>query len=997
MRLACIQVIFHDFEYADSKKAESILWSAHTYLNTEYRNIVGRLVAQNQVVQKRKLEKLYRDFLKTSQSFYRAYIQRLSGRFYIPELRRAAEGLELEPTETPLRDTSLPQQLREMLVKSCHSSLNHLGDLSRYRCQTSEKISKTAFDTALAHYCVATMVDPDDGAAHHQMAVLYRLIPQHLHIVYHFYRSISIDKPHQLGLDNLEREFKGIRNNQNSKRFSPKDPSEALVEWFVRLHAFYYDGEPFSQQQELEEEVIHRLELAMKAEGFIDILIKMVLTNIAAYSVAKTKVAEAWTANASRHCQFVLRFTIRTICVLLRLLKAGLQDDCGHSIDVEAGTGESPLAFGPVLMKFLPLTRLYIAWLYSLRADLVEYRMYLEFYITDMYKLLADTLTSLNSLVSRTASTIRSQYLLMEDIEAIGLKPFNDQTLPLLMQTELVEGTDPSKRHRTRKAYRQARGRQFKPHTEAIWRIRDIICCGVLLASGPDIPLGLISRIQNGREVELWTYLDENAPQTYVDETGVDCILSKLNLGDSKPLLEVDVPQPSILTQPVLGLGDLTQLPPGALDGAPEEHPRQVEKGKSIDEKSRDPVFDSDLSEDRDMVDMVDKLLGSTDESHPEASRSQVETTYGMNSSTANEVFAQVNSSPAQPSPIAKSIPSLPWDYFYSPTPHRPTSRGQDLPTTDDFYKPRTTVASFENLGSQVKQNGPLRQGHSRYPSRRNVSQGEGHSRASSFGTTTTGMTRLSHKISSGDGFTRPDGADPAAATRKAAHESLASALYAQFGTARKNGQGAAQISSPVSREKSVSRTSVAMAGSSPATYVERPGSRLPDSTSGIPGEKTVDQQSPSSTFSQWADQFLNASSPSMGAFGFKQPTSGAWEASGLSNPSGNQNYTSWLGQEAAAATGSSLAFSHPSSLYMGTPGGGQNQAAPPYHVACNGNYYDATTPFGRVPGYNNREDPAHFRNQLRQTPGEVDDSYDRQILASALLDDSGKPRQDAK
>ncbi|EMR64660.1 putative telomerase activating protein est1 protein [Eutypa lata UCREL1] len=696
MRLACIQVIFHDFEYADSKKAESILWSAHTYLNTEYRNIVGRLVAQNQVVQKRKLEKLYRDFLKTSQSFYRAYIQRLSGRFYIPELRRAAEGLELEPTETPLRDTSLPQQL-----------------------------------------------------------------------LYHFYRSISIDKPHQLGLDNLEREFKGIRNNQNSKRFSPKDPSEALVEWFVRLHAFYYDGEPFSQQQELEEEVIHRLELAMKAEGFIDILIKMVLTNIAAYSVAKTKVAEAWTANASRHCQFVLRFTIRTICVLLRLLKAGLQDDCGHSIDVEAGTGESPLAFGPVLMKFLPLTRLYIAWLYSLRADLVEYRI-------------------------------------------------------------------------------------------------DIICCGVLLASGPDIPLGLISRIQNGREVELWTYLDENAPQTYVDETGVDCILSKLNLGDSKPLLEVDVPQPSILTQPVLGLGDLTQLPPGALDGAPEEHPRQVEKGKSIDEKSRDPVFDSDLSEDRDMVDMVDKLLGSTDESHPEASRSQVETTY-------------------------------------------------------------------------------------------------------------------------------------AAATRKAAHESLASALYAQFGTARKNGQGAAQISSPVSREKSVSRTSVAMAGSSPATYVERSGSRLPDSTSGIPGEKTVDQQSPSSTFSQWADQFLNASSPSMGAFGFKQPTSGAWEASGLSNPSGNQNYTSWLGQEAAAATGSSLAFSHPSSLYMGTPGGGQNQAAPPYHVACNGNYYDATTPFGRVPGYNNREDPAHFRNQLRQTPGEVDDSYDRQILASALLDDSGKPRQNAK
>ena len=98
MRLACMQAIFHDFEYADSKKIEGLLWSAHTYMNTEYRNIIGRLVAQNQVVQKRKLEKLYRDFMKTSQSFYRAYIQRLSGRFYIAELRQAAQHLELDPT-----------------------------------------------------------------------------------------------------------------------------------------------------------------------------------------------------------------------------------------------------------------------------------------------------------------------------------------------------------------------------------------------------------------------------------------------------------------------------------------------------------------------------------------------------------------------------------------------------------------------------------------------------------------------------------------------------------------------------------------------------------------------------------------------------------------------------------------------------------------------------------------------------------------------------------
>lgn len=1000
-----MQAIFHDFEYADSKKTENILWTAHTYLNTEYRNIVGRLVAQNQVVQKRKLEKLYRDFLKTSQSFYRAYIQRLSGRFYITELRRAAEGLELEPTETHLRDTSLPQPLHGMLVKSCHSSLNHLGDLSRYRCQTSEKISKTAFETALAYYCVATMVDPDDGAAHHQTAVLYRLVPQHLHAVYHFYRSICIEKPYQLGLDNLEREFKGIRTPQNSKRFSPKDPSEALIAWFIRLHAYYYEGEPFSQQQELEEEVLHRLELALKAEGFMDILIKIVLTNIAAYSVAKNKVAVAWTANASRHCQFVLRFTVRTICVLLRLLQAGLQDDCGHSVEVEPGTGDSPVAFGPVLMKLIPLTRLYMAWMYSLRADLIEYRMYLEFYITEMYKLLADTLTSLNVLIAPTASTVQSRYLLSEDTEAIGLKPLNDQDLPLFLQTELVEGTDPPKRHRTRKPYRQTRGRQFKPHTEAIWRIRDIVCCGALLASSPDFPLSFVSGIQNGRDTEIWTYVDENTPRSYVDQTGIDRILSKLHLGDSKPCLEADtLPQESSSTQAAQEPEDLSPAAPGVLDSKPEDDSRQIEKGKCADETTRYPVFDSDLSGDREMVDMVDKLLGSADESQPDSSRTKTETTYGMNSSTANEIFAQVGSSPAQASPIAKSIPSLPWDYFYSPTPHRPTSGGQDLLTTDDFYKPRTTPAPFENLGSpQLQQNGPSRQGQGRYSSRRNLSQGEGHARTSSFGANTATKTKLSHKISGQDGFSKSDGSDLAAASRKAAHESLASALYAQFGTARSNGQGAIQVSSPVSREMSTSRTSVPMAGTSPgnvrspASYIERPGSNLLNSASGPPREKLMDQQSPSGPFSQWADQFLDAGSPGRNAFGIVQPASGVWEAPGLATTSGSQNYTSWLGQQAPTASRSSLAFSHPSSLYMGTPGGVHSQAAPPYQVACNGNFYDATTAFGRVPGYNNREDPTHFRNRLQETPGEVDDSYDRQILAAALLDNESKSHSKAK
>ncbi|RYP10476.1 hypothetical protein DL764_000659 [Monosporascus ibericus] len=969
MRLACMQAIFHDFEYADSKNVEYILWSAHTYLNTEYRHIVGRL-AQNQVVQKRKLEKLYRDFLKTSQSFYRAYIQRLSGRFYIAELRQAAQGLEVEPTETPVRDSSPPPQLREMLLKSCHSSLNHLGDLARYRCQASDKISKAAFDTSLSYYCLANLIDPADGAAHHQMAVLYRLSGQHLDIVYHFHRSISITKPHQLGLENLEKEFRAIKASQNARRFSPKDPSEAMVAWFVRLHAFYFEGVNFSQQQELEEEVLHRLELALKAEGFETILMKIVLTNIAGYSVAKMRLSLAWTANGSRYCQFVLRFTIRTISLLLRLLKAALQDDQGHPVDVEAGSSESPIGFGPVLTKLLPLFRIYIAWMYSLRADLIEYRMYLESHITDVYRALPDILTSLNSFIVPAASTIQSQYLLPEDMEAMGLRPLSDQRLPLFLRTEAVRGTGAPTTHRVRKPTKRVLGRQYKPHTETIWRIRDIVCCGALLAGSADFPLGIVPKFRDGRGIETWIYTDEAAILDCLDETGIDSILDKLNIGDVKSVPEGNGLQLSRETRDTQNSENMIQPSSlGVPNDAAEDSP-QTKKGKSAQEEQRGPVSDLDLSGDSAMIDMVNKLLDPTEGPRPESSRAQPDTSYGMDSSTANEIFAQLSSSPAQPSPVAKSIPSLPWGYFYTPTPHPPASQGPVLSTTDDFYKPRTAVPAFEALGSpHARQNTPWRQGPG-------------------------------------------DGADPAAATRKAAHEKLASALYAQFGTHGNKKQGADESSSPVGgnpqQDASVLGTSSASGVStpsgsvrSPANNLERPGSRhagacsSPKAGSGLAGAKNTKSQQSPPDISNWPDQFRTASSRGKNDFGFPQQAPRFWEGPASSNSGDARNYSSWVGQE-PATTGSSLLFSHPSSIFMGTPGG-HNQRAPPNLVACNGNFFDATTPFGRIPGYNSRDDPTHFRNQLRQVVGEVDDSYDKQILQSALLDDNSQPRSKAK
>lgn len=179
-----------------------------------------------------------------------------------------------------------------MILKSCQITLVHLGDLVRYRCQMAEKVSNssTNFDKALEYYGLANTIDPDDGSAHHQLAVLYQLQGRHLDIVYHFYRSICITKPHELGATNLEREFKGLESSSAARKGPIKDPSETMVTWFLRLHAYFFQGEPFSSQVELEEEVLHRIEIALKSGTDEAILRRMTFINIAAYDVAMEKV-----------------------------------------------------------------------------------------------------------------------------------------------------------------------------------------------------------------------------------------------------------------------------------------------------------------------------------------------------------------------------------------------------------------------------------------------------------------------------------------------------------------------------------------------------------------------------------------------------------------------------------------------------------------------------------------------------------------------------------
>ncbi|OTB00110.1 hypothetical protein M426DRAFT_243703 [Hypoxylon sp. CI-4A] len=1000
-RLACTHAIGSDFEFAIEKNIENYLWQTHVLINGEYRRVMGRLLAQGQVVVRRKVDKQYRSFLKVSQLFYRVYVQKLSSRFFIQELHDIALGTDIEPPDPPAPEATPPSpELRALIMKSCHTTLVHLGDLVRYRYQMLEKPSNTntIFGSALEYYNLANAINPDDGSAHHQMAVLYQLQGQHLDIVYHFHRSVCIAKPHELGATNLDRAFKGLETPSAARKGAIKDPCETMVTWFLQLHTNFFKGEPFSQQAELEEEVLHRIEMTMKSDGGDAVLQKMILINIAAYDVALEKVNKNWSSEGSRSAQFLLRFNIRTILILLRVLKTALADENATfpAPKNEAGSRkdhESPICFSQILTKLLPFFRIYASWIYVSRADTNEYREFLEPYISDVYRLLADTFTLLNTALDGAAETVPSKYLLAEDTEVLGFRPFGDRKLPLFVCPEGVAASNSSKKHKLRKPRQRTYGYQYKPETEAIWRSRDIVYCGILLAGSSSYPLTLTVKHHQGRDVECWNHTDDATQRVSVDEANMSRMLKKLKLGSMKHKSE----EAPVEKEPIRSNGDAKTDNPTQhhtnSNGANPGPQNRVDKGKAVEIQAPSSQLDEDLGgdlgEDIDVVDMVNKLL-SPNNSRPQSRHTQDETSYGMDTTTANDVFGKfATTNSAQPSPASRTIPNLPWNYFYAPSPQRSGSQPKDTLASDGDFVPRSAYGQLDGFESSSYLN-RLGTPALQPPTYHSPSQSQG----------TTAINNHPGRILS----------ESLEVSRSSVLDTLNNALHAQMNPTMARPPSSYEdrmAASPALRHQTsnqrLSGAPYSSGASSPylghlnlnagPSFMERSASQQ-TASSGLqspPGSAGLGKATSFGGFPDSRSPFPTASSPAINGVGIPAQGAQARTRNNIASSPYQQHLSPW--GQGPTRNGSSLAFSNTSSLFGGTPA--VPAGGPSNSLYSNGNYYNASTPYGRLgPGQNNHDDPTHYKNQIRNILGEEDDSYDfdRQALYSALLNDQLKP-----
>lgn len=167
---------------------------------------------------KRTLAK-FRSALVAEDTFYRSLVSRIVAFYKLHQ--RAGPSLSLLGIAADVGADGCPTLSREEEEKKLqlvYKGLICLGDLERYKEQYTERARRDAregvapkaerFDKAIMYYEVARGLQPDNGTAFNQLAVIDGYVGQAFNCTYHYYRALAVRQPFPSGDVNLERVLK---------------------------------------------------------------------------------------------------------------------------------------------------------------------------------------------------------------------------------------------------------------------------------------------------------------------------------------------------------------------------------------------------------------------------------------------------------------------------------------------------------------------------------------------------------------------------------------------------------------------------------------------------------------------------------------------------------------------------------------------------------------------------------------------------------------------
>ncbi|OWK08204.1 SMG7, partial [Cervus elaphus hippelaphus] len=243
-----------DLEYALDKKVEQDLWN-HAFKN-QITTLQGQ--AKNRANPNRsEVQANLSLFLEAASGFYTQLLQELCTVFNV-DLPCRVKSSQLGIISNKQTHTSAivkPQSSSCSYI--CQHCLVHLGDIARYRNQTSQ---------AESYYRHAAQLVPSNGQPYNQLAILASSKGDHLTTIFYYCRSIAVKFPFPAASTNLQKALsKALESRDEVKtKWGVSD----FIKAFIKFHGHVYLSKSLEKLSPLREKLEEQFKRLLFQKAF---------------------------------------------------------------------------------------------------------------------------------------------------------------------------------------------------------------------------------------------------------------------------------------------------------------------------------------------------------------------------------------------------------------------------------------------------------------------------------------------------------------------------------------------------------------------------------------------------------------------------------------------------------------------------------------------------------------------------------------------------------
>uniref|UniRef100_A0A8C8RNY9 Nonsense-mediated mRNA decay factor n=1 Tax=Pelusios castaneus TaxID=367368 RepID=A0A8C8RNY9_9SAUR len=248
------KMLVTDLEYALDKKVEQDLWN-HAFKN-QITTLQGQ--AKNRANPNRsEVQANLSLFLEAASGFYTQLLQELCTVFNVDLPCRVKSSQLGIISNKQMHTSAIVKPQSSSCSYICQHCLVHLGDIARYRNQTSQ---------AESYYRHAAQLVPSNGQPYNQLAILASSKGDHLTTIFYYCRSIAVKFPFPAASTNLQKALsKALESRDEVKtRWGVSD----FIKAFIKFHGHVYLSKSLDKLSPLREKLEEQFKRLLFQKAF---------------------------------------------------------------------------------------------------------------------------------------------------------------------------------------------------------------------------------------------------------------------------------------------------------------------------------------------------------------------------------------------------------------------------------------------------------------------------------------------------------------------------------------------------------------------------------------------------------------------------------------------------------------------------------------------------------------------------------------------------------